>query len=267
MDKKKLIEIKKECGKKTLYLHKKADLPHIGSSLSCLNILVYLYFERIKAVDKVILSKGHAAPAWYTVLAKAGKFPEKQLETFCEDGSLLAGHPPCGGKLNGIIFGTGSLGHGLSLAAGLALSTGFTGKRFNVYCVISDGDCDEGSTWEAIMFAAQHKLSNLVVIIDRNGLQGFGRSKEIIDMDPMRKKWEAFNFEVFEADNGNNFESLDKAFREMDSKKSDKPKCIITRTVKGSGVSFMENKFEWHYLKMSDEQYQQAIKEVDGWNA
>ena len=267
MDRKKLVEIKKECGKETLTLHKKADLPHIGSSLSCLSILVYLYFERIKGEDKVILSKGHAAPAWYTVLAKAGKFREEELKNFCGDGSLLAGHPPCGGKLNGVIFGTGSLGHGLSLSAGLALSTRYTGKRFKVYCVLSDGDCDEGSTWEAIMFAAQHKLSNLVVIIDRNGLQGFGVSKDIIDMDPMRKKWEAFNFEVFECENGNDFESLDSAFKEVEASKSDKPKCIIAKTTKGSGISFMENKFEWHYLKLTEEQYQQAIKETRDWNA
>ena len=117
------------------------------------------------------------------------------------------------------------------------------------------------------MFAAQHKLSNLVVIIDRNGLQGFGVSKDIIDMDPMRKKWEAFNFEVFECGNGNEFESLDAAFREIGASKSDKPKCIIAKTTKGSGISFMENKFEWHYLKLTEEQYQQAIKETRDWNA
>lgn len=267
MEKKRLAEIKKWCGKNLLAMHKEANLNHIGSSLSCLDILVYLYFERIKKNDKVVLSKGHAAPAWYTVLARKGKFSESRLRTCGKDGSLLGGHPPYNGKLNGVIFGTGSLGHGLSLAAGLALSTRHTGKRFNVYCILSDGDCDEGSTWEALMFAAQHRLSNLVVIVDRNGLQLMGKCKDIVDTEPLRKKFGAFNFEVVECEDGNDFERLHKAFGELDARGSGKPKCIIAKTVKGSGISFMEDRFEWHNLRLTDEQYLQALREVNGWDA
>lgn len=267
MNKAKLLKIKKECAKSTLGMHKGAELGHVGSSLSCLNLLVYLQFERMRGDDKLILSKGHAAPALYAVLSQAGKIPKKELATFCGDGSHLAGHPPCTGGVNGIIFGTGSLGHGLSLSNGIALSTRFTNKKFKVYCVLSDGDCDEGSNWEAIEFAAQHKLSNLVVIVDKNGLQGFGVSKDILDLEPLKKKLLDFGWEVVEAERGNELESLDKAFNELDKIDSDKPRCIIAHTIKGAGISFMENKFEWHYLKLTDEQYQQALKEVEGWDA
>jgi transketolase len=267
MDRKKLIEIKRWCGKTLLRMHKEADLNHVGSSLSCLDILIYLYFERLKKADKVVLSKGHAAPAWYAVLAKAGFLKERLLQTFGKDGSILAAHPPCGGKLNGVIFGTGSLGHGLSQAAGLALSARFTGKKFNVYCVISDGDCEEGSTWEAMMFAAQHRLNNLIVIVDRNNIQLMGRCRDIVDTEPLKRKIEDFNFEVVECENGNDIESLEEAFYEADLLHSHKPKCIIAKTIKGSGISFMEDRYEWHNLKLDDEQYKSALKEVESWHA
>ncbi len=256
-------QIKRDCLHKILTLYKKANAGHIGSSLSCLDLLIYTFFRRLLEGDKFILSKGHAALAMYVVLAKAGFFPESELETYYQEGTLLAAHPPCSGKLNGVVFGTGSLGHGLSLATGLAFSNKFTGRKFTTYCILSDGDCNEGSTWEAALFAGQHKLNNLVVMMDNNGLQGFGKSEDVINLEPVKEKWEAFNFEVVVAEHGNDFSSIDQAFRSLD-KNSDKPKMIIARTVKGSGVSYMENKMEWHYLPMSDEQYLTAINEIQG---
>jgi len=253
--------IKKECLLKLLSLYKKANAGHIAASLSCIDLLIYLFFREMKEGDKFILSKGHAALALYVVLAKKGFFPEEELDTYYNDGTFLAAHPPCGKKVNGIVFGTGSLGHGLSLATGIAFSNRFSGKKFITYCIVSDGDCNEGSTWEAALFAGQHKLSNLVVIMDNNGLQGFGRSEDVINLEPIADKWRAFNFDVRIASSGNNFESIGQAFDSLD-KNSGKPGMIIARTVKGNSVSYMENKMEWHYLPMSDEQYREAIKEI-----
>ncbi len=263
----KLRKIKTDCVQTLLGLYKRANAGHIGASLSCLDILVCLFFDRMKAEDKFILSKGHAAVALYTVLAKSGRIPESALESFYTDGTLLGAHPPCSRMLEGVTFGTGSLGHGLSLAAGIALSNRFSGIKFNVYCVLSDGDCNEGSTWEAALFAAHQKISNLIVIIDNNGLQGFGRSKDVLGLEPFAKKWESFNFEVVEASNGNDFNSLLDAFEKVENCDNGKPKCIIAKTVKGSGVSFMEDKMEWHYLPMSDDQYQKAVCESGDQNA
>lgn len=257
-----LNKIKLDCRKTVLDLYKKANAGHIGASLSCLDILIYLFCKRMKNEDKFILSKGHAAAALYTVLAKTGKIPMEYLDTFYKDGTLLAAHPPCCNGLKAIIFGTGSLGHGLSLATGLAFSTRFSKKKYNVYCIISDGDLNEGSTWEAIMFAAQHKLNNLTVIVDNNSLQGFGYTKDIIDMKPLVDKFKSFNFDVISAKDGNSLNELDKAFNKLDSISVQKPHCIIAKTVKGCGVSFMENRMEWHYLPMTDQQYESACVEI-----
>ena len=262
IDIKGLEKTRKECTLTMLDLYKKVQAGHIGSSLSCMEILVYLYFSRIDSDDKFVLSKGHAAAALYTVLEKSGIISKDELNSYYQNGTFLAAHPPCCGKLKGIIFGTGSLGHGLSLATGLALSTKFTKKKSDVYCIISDGDCNEGSTWEAILFAAQHKLSNLTVIIDNNEIQAFGHAKDILNLEPLREKLLAFNFEVAVAKDGNNFEDLEAAFKKLDSADSDKPRCIIGKTTKGSGVSYMENKIEWHYLPMDDEQYESAVNQI-----
>jgi len=258
-----LKKIKKECLLDILSMYKKANAGHIGSSLSCLDILIYLHFSVMKKEDKFILSKGHAAAGLYAVLASSGYFDKKLLETFYLNATSLAAHPPCNRKLSGVHFGTGSLGHGLSLAAGFALSNRFTGKNNKVFCVLSEGDCNAGSTWEAALFAAQQKLSNLYVIIDNNNLQGFGESKEVINLEPFADKWKAFNFEVQIAENGNDFDSLQIAFDKINKNNSDKPKCIIAKTTKGSGVSYMENKLEWHYLPMNEAQYSQALHEVN----
>jgi len=261
-----LKKIKKECLKTMLGMYRKANAGHIGASLSCLDILIYLFFSKMEGNDRFILSKGHAAAALYTVLAKAGKIPEAMLDTYYRDATLLAAHPPCSGNIEAIPFGTGSLGHGLSLASGLAYSGRFTGKVFNVYCVVSDGDLNEGSTWEAALFAAQHKLSNLTVIVDNNGLQGFGKSSEVLNMEPLEDKFRAFGFDTAVAANGNDFESLDLAFKNL-SGSSGRPGCVIAKTVKGSGVSFMENSMAWHYLPMTEEQYKKALQETEDGDA
>jgi transketolase len=258
-----LKNIKQNSLRDILRLYKKANAGHIGASLSCLDMLVYLYFNHMHNDDKFVLSKGHAALSLYVILAKAGFIDEAELNSFYQNGTNLAAHPPCSRKLNGVYFGTGSLGHGLSLATGFAFSNKFTSKADNVYCIVSDGDCDEGSTWEAALFAAQHKLNNLCVLVDNNNLQGFGNTKDVLNLEPLADKWKAFNFDVAIAENGNDFNSLDSAFGALNRHDSDKPKCIVARTTKGNGISYMENKMEWHYLPMSDELFEQAMKEVN----
>ena len=267
MTNKELQKMKQECLLTLLGLYKKANAGHIGASLSCLDILLFLKFKVMNEEDILVLSKGHAAAALYAVLAKHGDIPSKELESYYQDGTSLAAHPPCNNKIKGIRFGTGSLGHGLPLATGLALSTRYTGRKFRVFCVISDGDCNEGSTWEGALFAAQHKLDNLTVIMDNNGLQGFGRTGEILGLEPLEAKWKSFNFEVQTAADGNSIESLEKALDTLNTKDSEKPKILIAKTIKGNGVSYMEDKMEWHYLPMSDEQYQTALREIKEKNA
>lgn len=241
-------------------MYKQANAGHIGSSLSCLEILIDA-LNRSGPDDQLILSKGHAAAGLYATLADAGRLDAALIDTFYKDGTLLAAHPPCGRQLKSIPFGTGSLGHGLSLATGLAFSQRITGRKFHVYAVLSDGDCNEGSTWEAAMYAAQHGLDNLTVIVDRNGLQGFGSTQDVIELEPFADKWRAFGFDVETSNNGNDFQSLHGAYDTL-SAKSGKPRCIVARTVKGHGVSYMANKMEWHYLPMSDEQYALALQEL-----
>lgn len=267
IERSRLICLAKKCRKMVLKLHKEAHAGHIGTALSCMDILIYLYFELMKKKDQFVLSKGHAATALYAVLAQAGIIPKRDLKTFHQDGTYLAAHPPCNGKVAGVTFGTGSLGHGLSLSTGLALSTRFSNKKFHVYCLISEGDINEGSTWEAILFAAQHQLNNLTVIVDHNGLQAFGRSEEVLSLRPLADKWKAFNFDVFEVADGHNFDQLHQAFLASELIPSNRPKCIIANTIKGKGVQYMEDKMEWHYLPMDDDQFKEALKQIKESNA
>jgi len=185
MDLSTLLTIKNSCLREILRRYNSANAGHIGASLSCIDILVYLYFNIFAEGDVFILSKGHAALALYVVLSKKGYIAEGDLETYYKNGTLLAAHPPCNCKIKGIPFGTGSLGHGLSLATGFAFSDKFTNKNKKVFCLLSEGDCDEGSTWEAALFAAHHKLKNLYVIIDNNNLQGFGKTEEVLNLEPL----------------------------------------------------------------------------------
>jgi transketolase len=255
-----LTAARRECALKILEMYKKANAGHIGSSLSCLEILVDLCFHRAKPEDFTLLSKGHAAAALYATLKMSGKLENADLDSFYGEGTSLAAHPPCNRNFDSIPFGTGSLGHGLSLGAGLALSNRYTAKTFDVRVVLSDGDCNEGSTWEAAAFAAHHRLSNLFAIVDLNSIQGFGRCRDILDNERIAEKWRSFGFAVAEADDGNSFESLEIAFNNVEGEPG--PRCVIAKTIKGHGVSFMEDKVAWHYLPMSDEQYAQAVRET-----
>jgi len=255
-----LAEARRQCAAKILELYKTAGAGHIGSSLSCLEILVDLCFQRMGADDVLVLSKGHAAAALYTTLSLSGRLPEADLSSFYKDGTLLAAHPPCSRRIQAIPFGTGSLGHGLGLACGIALSQRFTEKQFNVFIVLSDGDCNEGSTWEAVLFASQQKLSPLTVVVDLNGIQGIGYTKDILNLEPIADKWRAFGFAVAVADNGNDFADLARAYQQVAN--SPGPRCIVARTIKGHGISYMADTVEWHYLPMEDEHYAQALSEL-----
>jgi transketolase len=255
-----LAEARQQCAAKVLELYKTAGVGHIGSSLSCLEILVDLCFQRMGGDDVLVLSKGHAAAALYTTLSLSGRLPEADLSSFYRDGTLLAAHPPCSRRIQAIPFGTGSLGHGLGLACGIALSQRFTEKQFNVFAVLSDGDCNEGSTWEAVLFASQQKLSPLTAVVDLNGIQGIGYTKDILNLEPFADKWRAFGFSVAVADNGNDFADLARAYQQVAN--SPGPRCVVARTIKGHGISYMADKVEWHYLPMKDEHYAQALSEL-----
>jgi len=259
-DLQKLAQARRRCAVKILELYKMANAGHIGTSLSCLEILVDLCFGRMEGEDVLVLSKGHAAAALYTTLSLSDRLPETELSTFYKDGTVLSAHPPCSGTIGAIPFGTGSLGHGLGLACGIAFSCRFTGKSFKVFAVLSDGDCNEGSTWEAVLFASQQRLSALTVVVDLNGVQGIGYTKDILNLEPIVDKWKSFGFAVAVAEDGNDFAGLARAHEVV--KNSDAPRCIIARTVKGHGISYMENRVEWHYLPMTDEHYAQALSEV-----
>ena len=255
-----LQKARRRCALQSLELYMSAKAGHIGSSLSCLEILVELCFSRMNQEDILVLSKGHAACALYTVLSLSGRMPGVELSKFYRNGTLLAAHPPCGGSIRSIPFGTGSLAHGLSLAAGMAFSQRFTEKKFQVYAVLSDGDCNEGSTWEAALFASQKQLSSLTVVIDLNRVQGIGYTKDILNLEPIADKWSSFGFAVSVAADGNDFGSLLDAHRAVAG--SSQPRCIIALTTKGNGISYMEDRVEWHYLPMKAEQYAQAMAEL-----
>lgn len=244
-----------------LGMYKRVGAGHIGCSLSCLEILLEVEFNRMSTDDVLILSKGHAAAALYVVHAMTGRLDKKLLETFYQDGTLLAAHPPCNNKIPSIPFGTGSLGHGASLAVGTALATRYTKKQKQVYCVLSDGDCNEGSTWEAIMFAAHHRLENFTMIIDANGVQGIARTSEVLNLEPLASKLSSFGFSVAEAANGNSFQDLRQTFERLEAMKG-RPRCLIARTTKGHGVDYMEGTVDWHYLPMNDEQYHKAVEQT-----
>ena len=262
-------QLKLECLERLLGLYKKANAGHIASSLSCLDILLYLFGTKIKTDrgDQLILSKGHAAGALYVVLSQFGLLSEN-LETFYQDGTTLAAHPPCTRKIPAIPFGTGSLGHGLSLATGIAFAQRFESvsapmqRQKKVFCVLSDGECNEGSTWEAALFAGHHQLRNLVICVDANGLQGLGSTQDILNLEPFEAKWKAFNFDTIVIQNGNDYQELSEAFMEIENRASHRPVCLIARTCKGAGISFMENQFQWHYLPMNDQQFEEALREI-----
>jgi transketolase len=238
-----------------LQMHFESGVGHIGGNLSALDLLVCLHHRVLKTDDVFILSKGHAAGALYVTLWSTGVLSDDDLRTFHKDGTLLSGHPPPSG-IAGIPFATGSLGHGLGLAAGVALGKKLRGLPGRVFCLTSDGEWNEGSSWEALIFIAQQRLDNLVLMVDTNGLQGFGATAEVADLAPLAAKFQAFGLQAEEID-GHDSAEICRALGQGAG-----PRAVVARTIKGCGVSFMENKLEWHYLPMSPTQYRQAESEL-----
>jgi transketolase len=251
----------------TLKMVHKAGASHIGSCLSIADILAVLYGEVLQIDpkqpdnpnrDRFILSKGHAGAILYAALAAKGFFPAEWLEDYSQNGSLLLGH--ISHHVPGVEVSTGSLGHGLSIGTGMALAGHRDCKNYRVFVLLSDGELDEGSNWEPILFAPHHGLDNLVAIIDYNKIQSFGTVKEILNLDPLADKFKAFGWSVVEIDGHNLNEisnALDRAPFEIG-----KPTVIIAHTIKGKGVSFMENQLAWHYKSPNPEQLAQALAEV-----
>ncbi len=240
---------------------------HVGSMLSMAEILAVLY-EKILRVDpknpdwperdRFVLSKGHGGGAVYAVLAEKGFFPKQWLDTYYKDNGKLSGH--ISHYVPGVEFSTGSLGHGLPVAVGMALVAKHRGQQHRIFCLMSDGDCDEGSTWEAIMFAAQHKFDNLTVVVDYNRVQALGFVQDVVELEPFAAKIEAFNWAVREID-GHNCREIEESLAKLPLEKG-KPSFIIARTTKGKGVSWMENTVSCHYGAVSDEQLAQALTEL-----
>lgn len=256
-----------EIRKIVLEQSKRAHVGHIGCALSVADILACLYNGTLRVAnptdpdrDRFILSKGHAALALYAALFLKGWIDREALDSFCCDGSLLGVHPER--ALRGIDFSTGSLGHGLCIGAGAALAARMEGSSRRIFVLISDAECNEGSTWEAVMFAAHHRLSNLTAIIDLDGQQALGYTKEVLDLSDMPARWRAFGWDVREID-GHDIAVLGDVLGERSAGQS-LPRAIIARTVFGKGVTFMENQIKWHYWPMSDDEYQQALAEIAG---
>ncbi|MEE3467847.1 MAG: transketolase [Eubacterium sp.] len=242
---------------------------HPGGSLSAADIFTYLFFEELNIDpanpdkpdrDRFVLSKGHTAPGYYSVLANRGFFPVKDLETLRHTGSYLQGHPDRK-HIPGVDMSSGSLGQGISAAVGMALSAKLSGDSYRVYTLLGDGEIQEGQVWEAAMFASAKKLDNLVVIVDNNGLQIDGSIEEVNSPYPIDEKFEAFGFHVINID-GNNFDDIKKAFDEARQIKG-QPTAVIAKTVKGKGVSFMENQVGWHGKAPNDEEFEKAMAELE----
>ena len=242
---------------------------HPGGSLGAADIMTYLYFEEMNIDpadphkadrDRFVLSKGHAAPGLYSVLANRGYFPVEELETLRHIGSRLQGHPNMN-DTPGVDMSTGSLGQGISAAVGMALAAKHWGDGYRVYTLLGDGECEEGQVWEAAMFAGNHALDNLVAVVDHNGLQIDGTIDEVNSAMPLADKFRAFKWHVIELADGNDMAQIAAAFAEA-RKVSDSPVAIIAETVKGKGVSFMENQVGWHGKAPNDEQFEQAMAEL-----
>jgi transketolase len=244
---------------------KRADVGHIGSSLSIADIVAALFAAVLRVPepghpdrDRFVLSKGHAALAVYAALHATGQITDQDLESFCTDGTALAAHPEP--ALEGIDFATGSLGHGLSMGAGAALAARLQGSERRAFALISDAECNEGSLWEAVMFSAHHRLENLVAILDLNAQQALGYTEEVLDLHDMPSRWRAFGWDVHEVE-GHDPEAIAATIDGLDGQR---PHVLIADTTFGKGVSFMESRIEWHYLPMSDEQYEIALAELAG---
>ncbi len=245
---------------KLLKLYYDAKCGHIACSLSCLDLLIALFGQK-SAEERVILSKGHAAGALYVILNHIGEISDEELGTFYQNGTKLSAHPSANSFEN-IPFALGSLGHGFPIATGMAKSKKITSSQDFVYVLMSDGETNEGTTWEAAHFAVSNHLDNLIVLIDRNRLQGFGSTVDILGDSADADKWRALGFHVQEVD-GHNIQELNEGLATCKSKQHGKPHVIIANTVKGKGVAYMENKMEWHYLPMNDQQYEEALLSLE----
>ncbi len=244
-----------------------AQASHIGAGLSMADLLAVLYGSVLRVGadrpdspdrDRFILSKGHAAAALYAVLAERGFFPLDWLGTYCDDGSRLAGH--ISHHVPGVDFSTGSLGHGLSIGCGVALAARRDDRPYRAFVLLGDGECDEGAVWEAALFAPHHRLDNLVAIVDHNKIQSFGAVKEVLDLAPLADKWRSFGWAVREID-GHDHDQIHDALQALPFE-PDRPSVIVAHTVKGKGVSFMENELAWHYKSPDDAQLAAALAEL-----
>ena len=259
--------ISKNIRSKILRMAFVAQAGHIASSLSIADILAVLYFGILKIDpkeylnenrDRFILSKGHSVMALYAVLAEKGFFSEEEIENYCKDASKMPGHSTRN-SIPGVEVSTGSLGHGLPITCGISLNGKLDSKDYKVFVLMGDGEMQEGTTWEASLFASNHKLDNLTLIIDYNKLQLFGRTNDVLNLEPLRPKLESLGWSVREIDGHNHLE-IETALLKVPFEKQ-KPSCIIAHTIKGKGASFMENRIEWHDKKLSKEDYQKALEE------
>lgn len=249
--------IAKNARKRLIKMHYQANCGHLGGNLSCIDAMITLHHVIMKPDDRFILSKGHSAGALYITLWSLNRLPDEALATFHKDNTLLAGHPPAL-AIKDILFATGSLGHGLSLATGTALGLRLKGSDGMVFCLTSDGEWQEGSTWEALIFACHHQLTNLTILIDHNNLQGFGSTSDVASMSPLAEKLSGFDIDI-QCINGHDLSAIELAL----STPVHRCRVIVLETTKGCGISFMENRMEWHYLPLTEEQYLQALVEID----
>jgi len=240
-----------------LRMHHAAGVGHIGGNLSALDALLVLHHNVLRPEDRFILAKGHAAGALYVTLWSVGELRDEELDTFHADGSKLSGHPSAGWT-QGIPFATGSLGHGLPVSAGLALARKLEGRPGRVYCLCSDGEWQAGSNWEALIFAARQALEALVILVDVNGLQGFGSTAEVGGIANLAERFDAFGVPAVRCD-GHDPVALEAALADP----TPGPRAVLLETVKGKGVSFMEDRLEWHYLPLDDALLAQACAEVE----
>ncbi len=244
---------------------KRANVGHIGSALSIADVITVLYTGGMHIPDpddpqrdRLVLSKGHAALALYAALHLRGWLSQEELDTYCGNGTRLGVHPEH--ILRGIDFSTGSLGQGFSYATGAALAARLQVSARRVFAVVSDAECDEGILWEAAMFAAHHQLANLIAIVDLNGQQALGYTRDVLDLSPLSSRWRAFGWDVREVD-GHNLSDMQAVIRSLDTQ-SGPPHVLIAHTIFGKGVSFMQSQIKWHYLPLSDADYHQALQEV-----
>jgi transketolase len=263
------IPFAREIRETALIMNHNANASHIGGALSMADILAVLYSDILNVNpqdpfyserDRFLLSKGHACSALYAALAIKGFFPKELLKEYSQNGSILLTH--ASSKIPGVELSTGSLGHALSVGCGIALSAKKKNRNYRTFVLVSDGELDEGSNWEAILFAPQIKLDNLILIVDYNKIQSLGSVKDVIDLNPLIDKFIAFRWEAYEVD-GHNHKSLKEIFGKVNDQNC-KPKVIIANTIKGKGVSFMENQLLWHYRSPDEEQLKRAINELNG---